>query len=75
MKEDNGGHKFLKFPYIRDNTFGVLRSEIPSYEVDLECAGTVNAKPTGNDSGFITYSNTANFSSKWLDKRGYLITL
>ena len=35
---------------------------------------TVKAKPTGNDSGFITYSKKINFVSKWLDKSVYLIT-
>ena len=43
-------------------------------KVDIECVGTVKAKPTGNDSGFITYSNRINFDSKWLDNSGYLIT-
>ena len=43
-------------------------------KIDLECAETVKAKPTVNDSGFIAYSNTINFSSKWLDKSVYLIT-
>ena len=50
-----------------------MRSEIALDNVNLECAAIVKAKPTGNDSGFIKYSNTINFNSKWLDKSGYLI--
>ena len=42
-------------------------------KVDLEFEETVKVKPTGNDSGFITYSNTINFASKWLDTSGYII--
>ena len=42
-------------------------------KVDLEFEETVKVKPTGNDSGFINYSNTINFASKWLDNSGYLI--
>ena len=40
----------------------------------MVCAEIVKAKPTGNYSGFITYSNTIYFSDTWLDKTGYLIT-
>ena len=42
-------------------------------KVNPECAETVKAKPTGNNSGFITYSNTINVATKWLDRSGYLI--
>ena len=42
-------------------------------KVDLECAETVKAKPTGNSSGFNTYSNTINVACIWLDKSVYLI--
>ena len=42
-------------------------------KVDLEFEETVKVKPTGNDSGFIAYSNTINFASKWLDTSGYII--
>ena len=42
-------------------------------KVDLEFEETVKVKPTGNDSGFITYSNTINFASKWLDTSGYIL--
>ena len=43
-------------------------------KVNLECAGSVKAKPTGNGSGFITYSKTIIFVSKWLYISSYLIT-
>ena len=43
-------------------------------KVDLEFEETFKVKPTGNDSGFITYSNTINFASKWLENSGYTIT-
>ena len=42
--------------------------------VDLECAETVKAKPTGNYTCFINYSNKINFSGKWLYKSDYIIT-
>ena len=45
----------------------------PPNKVNLQCAETVIAKPTGNDSGFITYSITINFAIKWLVSSGYLI--
>ena len=35
---------------------------------------TVKSKPTGENSGFITYSNKIYFYSIWLDKSRYLIT-
>ena len=37
------------------------------------CSKTVEAKPTVNDSVFITYSNTIYSSGIWLDISGYLI--
>ena len=40
----------------------------------MVCAETVKDKPTGNDSGFITSSNTINISGIWLENSGYLIT-
>ena len=52
-----------------------MLSEISLYKVYLEYAETVKDKHTGNDSGFITYSNTINIASKWLDNSDYLITL
>ena len=73
LKEVNGYHKYLKFPDLRDNSFEVMCSETTLDKVDLQFAGTVKDKPTGNDSGFINYSNTINFSSKWLDNSGCLI--
>ena len=74
LKEGNIDHKFLRCPDLRDNDFGDLRSEITLDKVDLDYSETVKARPTVNDSGFITYSNTIIFSSKWLDNSGYLIT-
>ena len=74
LKEGNGHHKFLRCPDLRDNDFEVLHSEITLDKVDLEFAQTIKYKPTANDSYFITYSNIINFSSKWLDTSGYLIT-
>ena len=43
-------------------------------KVDLVCIETIESKTTGNNSGFIIYSNTINVSSIWLDKSFYLIT-
>ena len=51
-----------------------MSSDIALDKVDLVCAETVKAKPTVNDSGVITYSNTIYFSGIWLDNSGYLIT-
>ena len=73
LKEGNGDNKFLRCPYLRDNTIEVLCSEIALDKVDLDCAEAVKAKLTGNDSGFITDSNPINFSSKWLYNSGYLM--
>ena len=50
-----------------------MRSEISLGKVYLECAETVEAKPTRNDSGFINYLNTINFASKWLENSGDII--
>ena len=60
--------------YLQDNNFEVLVSAIALDKVDLNCAYTFKAKPTRNSSDFITYSNTINFDSKWLEKSGYIIT-
>ena len=51
-----------------------MRSAIALDKVDLECAGTVKNKPTGNASGFITYLNTIKFSTKLLYNNGYIRT-
>ena len=48
----------------------VVCSEILLNKVYLECSETVKSKPTGNGSGFITYSNTINVSGTWLGKIG-----
>ena len=74
LKEGNGGHKFSRCIYLRDNNFEVLRSEITLDKVSIDCVETVKAKPTGNYSDFITYSNTINFASKLLDNSDYQIT-
>ena len=64
LNKGNGDHKFLTCPDLIYNNFEVLRSAISLDKVEFECAETVKAKPTRNDSGFITYSNTINFASK-----------
>ena len=61
LKESDDYHKFLRCPDLWDNNFEVLSLEIALDKVDLECAETVKSKPTGNDSGFIPYSNIINF--------------
>ena len=50
-----------------------MRSTIALDKIDLDCAETVKAKPIGNGSVFITYSNTINVDSEYLDNIGYLI--
>ena len=50
-----------------------MRSTIALDKIDLDCAETVKAKPIGNGSVFITYSNTIKFSVKYLDNSGYII--
>ena len=41
---------------------------------ELVCVEFARAKPTGNDSGFITYSKLINFTGKWLYGSEYIIT-
>ena len=74
MKEGNSDYKYSRGIDIWDNKIEVLCSAIALDKVDLDCAETVKDKTTINDSGFITYSNTTNFSGKWLNDIGYLIT-
>ena len=74
LKEVNSDSKYLRFTDLRDNNFEVLLSATTLDKIDLDCAENVRAKPTVNNSGFITYSNTINFSTKWLDKNGYILT-
>ena len=50
-----------------------MRSEIKLDKVDLVWAETFKAKPTGNDSVFITYTNTIYFVVIRLNKSGYII--
>ena len=66
--------QFLRRPDLQENIFEVLHSSITLDKSDLECAGTVKAKPTGNYLGFINYSNTINVASKLLDIKSYIIT-
>ena len=49
-------------------------SEIALDKRNLKCAENIKAKPTEDDSDFITYSNTIDFSNNWLDSSRYLIT-
>ena len=74
LKEGNGNKKCLRFPDIQDNKFDILRSAIVLDKVDQVCEETVRAKPTGNDSGFITYSKNIYISGIWLYNSGYIIT-
>ena len=60
-------------PNLLDKNFEVLRSEISLDKVDLSCAETVKAKPTGNYSGFIIYSKTIYFYIIWLYNSGCII--
>ena len=61
MKKDNGDHKYLRCPDLRYNNFQVLRSAIALDKINLDYAENFKAKPTGNDSGFITYSTHNHF--------------
>ena len=73
-KEGNSDSKFLRCPDLLYNKCEVVPSAIALYKVDLDFAATVKAKPTGNDSGFITYSNKINVTSKLLNNSVCLIT-
>ena len=61
-------------PYIRDNNFDILNSDIALDKADPVFEKTIKAKSTRNDLGFITYSNTIYFSGIWLYKCGYILT-
>ena len=74
LNKVNGNQKFLRCPDLSDKNFEVLHLYITLDEINLDCELTIEEKSNGNDSGFITYSNTINFASKWLDNGGYLIT-
>ena len=56
LKEFNGDHKFLRCTNLRNNSFEFMRSTIALDKLDLVCAETIKAKPDGNYSVFITYS-------------------
>ena len=58
LKEGNDYHEYLRCPNLLEKNFEFLRSEIVMEKVDLICAETVKATPTGSDSVFITYSKT-----------------
>ena len=58
LEEGNGDQKYLRCPYLWDKKFEVMNSEIALDEINLDCAENVKTKTTGNDSGFITNSNT-----------------
>ena len=45
-------------------------SDISLYKVDLVYDELVKAKPTVNDSGFITYSTTIYIYGIWIDNSG-----
>ena len=73
-KEVNGDKNYLRCPYLRDDKFEVLGSEITQDKIDLENSENVRAKTNGNESVFITYSNTISFYSKRLYNSRYIIT-
>ena len=74
LKQVNGYHKYISCTDLIYNNFEVLCSTIALYMVDLAFPETFKSKPIGNDSGFITYSNTIYCAGIWLDKYGYLKT-
>ena len=55
FKERNGDHKSLRCPDLQYNNFEVMRSESALGKINHNCAENVKAKPTGNDSDFMTY--------------------
>ena len=55
LKEDNGYQKCLRCKDVRDKNLEFLCSENSWDKVDLEWSETIKAKPTGNNSGYITY--------------------
>ena len=68
LKEVNVDNKYLSCLDIWDKKFEVFRSLIALNKVNLDFAETVKAKPTRNDLGFITYSNTINFQVNGLNQ-------
>ena len=73
LKEGDGNF-FLSCTDTQYNNSGVLHSSLSLYHIELECSGTVKSKTTGNNSVFITNSDTINFASKCLNISGYIIT-
>ena len=74
LKKVNSDQNNLKCLDLQDNNFEVLRLEIALDKINIEYVDTVKPKLTGNESDFITYSNTINFDSKWLGKSVYILT-
>ena len=73
LKNGDGGHKYLRCPYLRDSDFDILCPDIALDKVEQTCGKTVKAKPNEKYSGFITYSNRVYFYCIWLDKYVYLM--
>ena len=44
------------------------------YKADLACTNILRGKPTGNNSGFITYFNTLDISGLWSDNCSFFYT-
>ena len=55
LKKNNDYRNLLRCLDLLDINFEVLSSSIALDKLDVECAENVEAKPTGNDSGFIKY--------------------
>ena len=55
LKEGNGDQEYLRFSDIQDKNFEFMCSSIALDKVKLDCAETVQTKPTRNNSGFIAY--------------------
>ena len=70
LKEGNAYHMDLRCIDLQYNNFEVMRSSITLDKEDLVCIETVKAKPTVNDSGFITYSTTIYIYGIWIDNSG-----
>ena len=61
LKEVNCDQKYVMCTYLRDKNFEVLCAAIKLDEIYLAYSETVREKPTINDAGFTTYSNTILF--------------
>ena len=56
IKKRNVYHKYSRCTYLQDENFEVMHTALSLDKLDLACAKILREKPTGNDSGFITYS-------------------